>query len=282
VVSVACNLCGSGESDILYDFQPLRIVRCRSCGLAYTSPRLSQAEIAARLYGPQYWQGFEAASPEQEQATRATIRGWIKLLENRAGKRQLALLEVGAGLGMFLDEAHSAGHDIHGVEPSEHAVAAARRRFGLSLQQGVLDDVDPRGFEPLDAMVMLAVIEHLPDPFGALEQARELLAPSGLLLLSTGVFGSVNHRVAGRGWTIIAPEEHLYYFSKGTLRRLLEKAGFEVVQLETNGFLINPLTRQRPLVYLFNNRITHALGLERLTKALRLGDEMFVLARRGP
>lgn len=275
VERVACNLCGSGDADILYEFPPLCLVRCRGCGLVYTSPRLTEAAIAARLYDADYWRGYEEAA--ESEATRQLMRTWIGWLEERLGTT-LTILEVGPGLGTFLDELRTAGHEVHGIEPSEHAVDFARSRYGLELRRGVLQDVRAGELPPLDAVVLNAVIEHLPDPLGTVEHARTLLRPGGLLFVSTGVFGSFNQRIAGKGWTIIAPEEHLYYFSKQTLTALLARAGLDVVRLETNGFLVNPLTKQRALVYLFNNRVTSALGLGRLTKALRLGDEMFLLA----
>ncbi len=94
------------------------------------------------------------------------------------------------------------------------------------------------------------------------------------------MFGSFNQRVAGRKWQIIAPEGHLYYFSKRTLGQSLAKAGFEVCHLETNSALINPLTHSPLLVKLFNNRYATRLKLPQITQALRLGDEMWMIARK--
>jgi len=50
--------------------------------------------------------------------------------------------------------------------------------------------------------------------------------------------------------------------------------------LETNGALINPLTKNRLLVFLFNNPLFGLLGIPHITRKLRLGDEMFVIARK--
>jgi SAM-dependent methyltransferase len=181
---------------------------------------------------------------------------------------------------VFLSEAKNAGHDVYGVDPSRYAINSARQRFGIdTIVEGTLQSIDPASIPQLDVFVMLASIEHLQDPAGALRFAREHLRPGGVLFLSTGVWGSFNQRIAGTTWGIILPKAHLYYFSKRTLRMALEKAGFEVVRLDTNSFLINTLTANRVLVRLFNNRIVNHLRIPLLVERFKLGDEMFILAK---
>ena len=277
--TVACNFCGSRDAETVYDFSPLRIVRCRSCALVYTSPRLTQAAIERRLYGPEYWQAYEQQYVEALPAIREDARHWLSTLHRYRPTDRWRLFELGPGLGAFLAEARDAGHEVFGADLSEHAIARARERFGLELVHAGADRLAELDLPPLDVLVMEACIEHLPDPSATLEAANEHLVPGGLLFVSTGVFGSFNQRVAGKRWGIIEPEAHLYYFSKQTLRRFLDRAGFDVLHLETNEFLINPTTRSR-LAPLFNNRVTKWLRVGPLVRRLRLGDEMFVVARK--
>ena len=279
--SVPCNLCGSTEAETVYDFSPLRIVRCRRCDLVYTSPRLAQAASERKLYGADYWEAYERQYVEALPAIRQQAREWLATVQRYSPRNRWRLFELGVGLGAFLAEARAAGHEVFGADISEHAIARARERFGLDVVHAAADRLDELDLPPLDVFVMEACIEHLPDPLGALEAAHAKLTPDGVLFLSTGVFGSFNQRVAGKRWGIIEPEAHLYYFSKRTMQRILEKAGFEVLSLETNQFLVNPLTRSW-LAPLFNNRITKVLGLGRAVERLRLGDEMFIVARKRP
>lgn len=277
--SVACNFCGSAEAELVYDFSPLAIVRCRSCALVYTSPRLRPAAIERRLYGPEYWQAYEEQYVEALPAIRENARHWLSTLRRYATADRWRLFELGPGLGAFLAEARDAGHEVFGADLSEHAIARARERFGLEIVHAGADRLAELELPPLDVFVMEACIEHLPDPLAALEAAHGHLASGGLLFVSTGVFGSFNQRVAGKRWGIIEPEAHLYYFSKRTLRRFLDRTGFDVLLLETNEFLVNPLTRSR-IAPLFNNRVTKWLRVGPLVRRLGLGDEMFVVARK--
>jgi SAM-dependent methyltransferase len=279
VVSVACNLCGSTDAETVYDFSPLRIVRCRACDLVYTSPRLTQEAIERNLYGAEYWQAYEEQYVAALPAIRENARHWLSTLGRFATRDRWRLFELGPGLGAFLAEAKVEGHEVFGADISEHAIARARERFGLEIVHAGAERLAELELPPLDVFVMEACIEHLPDPLAALDAARAHLDQDGLLFVSTGVFGSFNQRVAGTRWGIIEPEAHLYYFSKQTLRRALDQAGFDVLLLETNEFLVNPLTRSR-LAPLFNNRVTKWLRIGPLVRRLGLGDEMFVVARK--
>lgn len=279
--SVPCNFCGEEEAKTVYDFGELRIVRCLRCDLVYTSPRLKQAAIQDRLYGPEYWRGYEQQYVESLPAIREFARGWLTKLGRYGRPGPWRVFELGTGLGAFLAEARAEGHEVFGADISAHAIARAKERFGLEIAHAGSDGLADLELGKFDLFVLEATIEHLPDPLAALTAAADRLADSGLLFLSTGVFGSFNQRVAGKRWGIIEPEAHLYYFSKRTIKRFLDRAGFDVLALETNQFLVNPLTRSS-LAPLLNNRVTKLLRLGQLVERLRLGDEMFIVARVRP
>lgn len=279
--TVVCNLCRSAETRAVYDFGELRIVRCLECDLVYTSPRLTQEAIQRGLYGAEYWDAYERQYVESLPAIRELARRWLEKLRGHSTRYPWRVFELGTGLGAFLAEARDEGHEVSGADISEHAIARAKERFGLEIAQIGADGLAGLDLGVFDVFVLEATIEHLPDPLGTVTTAAEHLIDDGLLFLSTGVFGSVNQRVAGKRWGIIEPEAHLYYFSKKTIRRLLDQAGFDVVELETNQFLVNPLTRS-PLALLLNNRVTQSLRVGRLVERLRLGDEMFIVARKRP
>jgi len=280
---VACNLCGSTDAKTVYDFGQLSVVRCRNCGLVYTSPRLTQAAIERKLYGPDYWRAYERQYENALPSIQQFSRRWLATLGRLANRRPpWKVFELGPGLGALLAEARGAGHDVYGADISEHATRRAKERFGLEVVNVGADGLDGLDLPPLDVFVMAACIEHLPDPGATLAAAQRRLVPEGLLFLSTGVYGSFNQRIAGKRWGIIDPEAHLYYFSKRTLRRALDRAGFDILLLETNEALVNPLTESPKLVRLFNNRLTAAIRLGPLVRRARLGDEMFVVARKRP
>lgn len=162
-----------------------------------------------------------------------------------------------------------------------YTAGRAKARFGIdTIRHGMAGVIDELDWPKMDVFVMLAAVERLRDPLGVLRKVNTYLSHGGLLLLSTGVWVCFNHVVAGMAWSIIAREGHLYYFSKRTMRMFLERAGFRVLELETNSALVNTLTKSNFLVKLFNNRFTRRLRIPAMVQRLRLGDEMFVIARK--
>jgi hypothetical protein len=59
-----------------------------------------------------------------------------------------------------------------------------------------------------------------------------VLAPAGLLWITTGDWGSWLARVMGRHWRLMTPPKHLFYFSHTTLPALLDRLGFTLVRCD--------------------------------------------------
>lgn len=145
---------------------------------------------------------------------------WIETL--RGGGR---LLEVGCALGLFLRRARQRGWDVTGVEIAADCAEIAASNASAPVLTGDLLTVDLPG--PFDVIAMLDVIEHLPDPAASIARCAELLAPGGLLVIETGDIGSRWARLLGRRWHFVDPPQHLFYFKRGSLERLLRSNGIE-------------------------------------------------------
>ena len=142
------------------------------------------------------------------------------------------LLDVGAYVGVFVDVAQEAGWQVEGIEPSRWAVGVARRD-GLPVREGTLSSVDCSGGS-YDVITFWDVVEHFEDPSGAFERAFDLLRPGGYVVLHTIDVSSLTARMMGARWPFLM-EMHLVYFSRHTLRAMLEKIGFEVHSVHTAG-----------------------------------------------
>ena len=277
--TVKCVFCNSDETVVVYDFRLMKIVSCKDCGLVYTNPRNRLSAVQGRLYEKDYWTAYQKYYERNLPAVQNFCRTWLNELAKYMGKKEWRICELGPGLGTFLTEARKLGHHVEGIEFSEFATHYAGTKLGIeTIHFGTVDVLDRLG--TFDVFVMFAVIEHLHQPLEALVKINHHISDGGLLLLSTGVYGSFNQRVAGEAWQIIAPQGHLFYFSKTTIRRILEKAGFSVTRLETNSALVNVLTKNRLLVRFFNNWITRLLQIPLLTRKMKLGDEMFIIAKK--
>lgn len=109
-------------------------------------------------------QKHESGNPIQ-QALLGRFKGEVVRLARRVAPRDV--LEVGCGEGYMLQVLHQAnlGASLTGVDISETAIADARERLGETAKLEARDAReladDGRTF---DLVVMLEVLEHIPDP----------------------------------------------------------------------------------------------------------------------
>ena len=234
-----CMLCGSGESDRFPpEYLNGRLWRCLDCDLVFVYPQPAVAELTA-LYSEEYFSsansnelGYSDYEGDRENIYRTFTRR-LKSLQ-RVHPDKAAVLDVGCAYGMFLEVAAEAGWDVQGIDISEHAVERAQERLGDRVRAGVfLEEELPS--ERYDVVTMWDYLEHTLDPKADLAKARRLLVDGGILALATPDVGSLAAKVFGHRWMGYKLDEHLVYFSRATMRRLLEEAGFRIISMKHEG-----------------------------------------------
>jgi SAM-dependent methyltransferase len=183
----------------------------------------------ASIYDHGYFQGQRADGYADYAGSAAVLRREFSRVVERLGHRQPAgnLLEIGCAYGYLLEEA-SRRYRCRGVELSPAAREVCQQK-GLDVCGDISElDISQR----YEVVVMLDVVEHLVSPLETLTQLRSLMAPGGVLVLSTGDWGSPLARVMGKGWRLMTPPQHLWFFTQRSLRSILDRAGFEVQAIE--------------------------------------------------
>lgn len=286
-----CPLCPPGTPAVeRFADPPFAVVRCSGCGLVFVSPRIA-SEALGEVYGERYW-----SSPSPKDHGYADYRGehrnWLRTYRRRArvleGRLRpgARILDVGCAAGYFGEVMRERGYEVWGIEPSEAIVDEARARLGADrVHLGTLADA-PYPEASFDLITLWDVVEHLPDPVGALRDARRLLAPTGLLLLETQNVESRFAWLLGRRWHHFKHAEHLWHFAPATIERLLAASGFEALELSGRragkyvglDFVAERAGRVHPLL----SRALAPLARLRIAPYVNLFDEMIVLARPLP
>lgn len=255
------------------------IVQCRHCGLVYTNPRINRNMIIDNYLAVE-----DPLYVEEHDGRKLTFERHIKQLERLIGSPDgRSLLDVGCYTGVFVEIAAQRGWDSWGVEPSQWAVNHSAQR-GLHIIQGTLDspNLNDRIF---DVITMWDVIEHVPDPCATLQQAQRLLNPGGVVVIHTIDIESVFARILGSNWPWLM-EMHIYYFSQGTMRAMLEKCGFTVIKSHPQGrymrlgYLLSRLSALAPTFGKPLERLVTQLGLRKLALPVNSGDLFTVYARK--
>jgi SAM-dependent methyltransferase len=172
----------------------------------------------------EYYEGGEAGYGSyrlQEAALRATFRRVVRNLVAR-GFAGGDLLEIGSGFGFFLDEARTAFRSVCGTEMSEGAAATARG-LGFPVVTGGLDALGPG--TKFDCVFSGHVIEHIYEPATFMRELCARLRPGGTLVLGTPDASSAWRRLLGSRWPSYKIPEHVVFYDRATLGRLLRQAG---------------------------------------------------------
>lgn len=254
---------------------------CRACGLARSAPAVDIDHIES-LYRDVEDPDYFASESER----RAQFRGALEKLETRDLARPPGrLLEIGSSVGLFLDEARGRGWDVVGIEPSRWAARSAAAR-GLEVFNGTLEEFGATG-DRFDLIACWDVLEHLEDPLGALRRACELLAPGGLLVLTTVNLGGFGRRLFRGRWPWFM-RMHLHYFTRESLTRMVGDSGFELVSTETEAKTLKlgyVLERARSFLgpgSTLARTLAERLGLAERPVRIDLGDILLVVARKTP
>jgi ADP-heptose:LPS heptosyltransferase/2-polyprenyl-3-methyl-5-hydroxy-6-metoxy-1,4-benzoquinol methylase len=231
---VPCNLCGSSDSINVGEKFGFTIVECLSCGLQFTNPQPNR-KTRETLYSRDYYFGYRAWLGQQIKSESVIQEGLLAgqqlqniLLYKKRGK----FLDVGCSTGELLDAAQKKGFSCRGIEPNKWACNYAIKKRGLRVINGELQKFS---FESdfFDVVSYMEVIEHIPDPLAELREIHRILKNGGILMLSTPNFGCEESQELGIHWRHNKPWEHIYLFDYVHLKRMLDLAGFSIIDVKT-------------------------------------------------
>ena len=203
------------------------LVRCATCGSAST------AGPAPEEHGDLYETGvYEGAAPRAERLIEMVReiyeRQKLRLLGAAGVEPPAEVVDAGAGQGRFVLAARRRGYEATGFEPSRRGVEIAAGR-GVRLQAASLDRAEVASASA-DAVTCWHVLEHVPEPGGALERIGDWLRPSGTLLLGVPNLASLQARIAAGRWLHLDVPRHRHHFTPVGIERLLAAHGFTVVR----------------------------------------------------
>jgi 2-polyprenyl-3-methyl-5-hydroxy-6-metoxy-1,4-benzoquinol methylase len=222
-----CDLCGQAALYFAYQAErsprDLKVHVCGHCGLVQSLPRIDRTPTrhGAAVSSGADWGNVRYGKGFRTKAALDALARHVKLDE------ALALLDVGSNRGSFakafLDAAPKA--NITAVEPDERYAdsCAGLPRTKLIWARTEATEFPAASF---DIVHSCHTIEHLAAPFAALKDHARVLKQGGLLVLDAPNIALIGGDDIVEEWFI---DKHLYHFSKVTLTRLIEAAGFTII-----------------------------------------------------
>lgn len=157
---------------------------------------------------------------------------WLSLkkklnLINRWTSKEKNLLDVGCGTGDFLQTAKQNNWVVSGIEPNEQARKIANKKTNHAVfKTEALAKFEPSSF---DVITLWHVLEHLPDLENHITAFKQLLKPSGTLIIALPNYKSYDAKYYKQFWAAYDVPRHLWHFDKLSFSKLISKYDLKIV-----------------------------------------------------
>jgi len=271
---IPCNLCGSVNFTPHFNCEGFSYVRCTNCGLVQQNPQPDTGAIHARYEddSSQAYLHYELSNETafltlQQKGLQDS--GFFHLETQLFAQRDAPprVLDVGCATGALLAWLRDRGWDCIGIELCGPAADYARNTRKLSVISGTIERAGLPA-NSVDVVLASHVIEHVNNPRSFVNEIYTSLKPGGSCFITTPSIDGLQARLFGSRWRS-AIFDHLYLFSKRTLRALLEAAGFTIEKTISWGGLARG-TAPEPIKQ----------AADRLVKRFNWGDVVLMRCRK--
>jgi 2-polyprenyl-6-hydroxyphenyl methylase/3-demethylubiquinone-9 3-methyltransferase len=177
-----CKLCGEPTGVPTYSLATSTIFVCRYCDFHYLDrldPAANDAPVCLTERQQRYIDDRLADNAKVLSARLQLVQEFVDLPGRHC-------LDIGTGVGQFLQLLTEAGADCTGIEPSGLRCTFAQKRFGLHLHRALIEEPVWRDRKnSFDLITLWDVLEHVNDPVATMQAAFALLKPGGWLFVET-------------------------------------------------------------------------------------------------
>ena len=211
--------------------ESFNIVKCATCGFAFTNPIPEEYEIAKYYESEEYISHSNTkkgiVNSIYQLVRNHTLDKKVKLLNRLSNGKNL--LDIGCGTGEFLDRAAKNSFDCIGIEPSETAKRQGIENFQLKVfAEDHLTNLKSSAY---DFITMWHVLEHVYDLNKRIETLKRLIKPNGHIIIAVPNLDSYDANYYKEKWAAYDVPRHLYHFSPKAIQNIFQKHRIELVEV---------------------------------------------------
>ena len=226
-----CPLC-STPSSYAFTASALTVHACPKCRIEFISPTPDE-DAAASIYTKSYYDSWGldngTVTEKMKKLTFGEKLAVIEQFKKSGGK----ILDIGCATGFLLEEARDRGWEPYGVEMSPFSSDQARQRLGA--ERVITGTVEQAGFADgyFDVIIMTDLLEHIGKPRQFISEVARILAPNGIVAITTPDLGSLSRKLMGAHWPHYK-REHLVYYRSAPLAGLFASYGFTIMHVSSS------------------------------------------------
>lgn len=218
------------SKDFCVSQEDFKVVKCNSCGFAFTENAPDAASI-----GMYYEHADYISHTDTKEGLMFKVYHWVRsiMLRRKLGyiqkvARVKTLLDIGSGTGYFVNHVQQAGLGCVGFEPDEVARNQAKKNFNIDLSASLESVIE--NSNRFDAISMWHVLEHVHELDAYFEKFRILLEEKGVLAIAVPNYTSYDASFYKKYWAAYDLPKHLWHFSPSSLKLLAKNHGFKHIK----------------------------------------------------
>lgn len=239
-----------------------RMIRCLSCGLLFAD-EIYDSDTITQLY-----ENSSFDYTDQLKGLEKTYSSLFKYI-NTYNIEKNKFLDVGCANGFLVKKAKDFGFKhVYGSEISFKAINASDESIKKNILQGPFD---PKNYKEnsFDVVFFAMIIEHFENPNKFLNDVYKILKPGGLLI---GITHDEKHFLSKilKNKHPIINDEHIAVFDKNTLKKIMKKNLFKVLNTENlkNYYSISYWLQLMPIAYFIKKICIYFSKFRNLDKKL--------------
>ena len=223
---MSCPLCFETGFVDIGEKNGYKLVTCSSCGFIYVNPMPTTMQLED-VY-KDYRQTKRYLKKLRKKIFTSTFK--LKRLKRHQKISGKEFLDVGCSIGATVEAAHRLGYQSMGIDLDKPVVTRAQKMFPHIEFNSITTELLVKNKRTFDFIYCAEVIEHVPNPRQFVKTLTDLMNENALLYITTPDAG---HRRVPKNfvnWNRVTPPEHICYFSRTTMQKVLEESGLTVIK----------------------------------------------------
>lgn len=298
LVDVPCPACDSNRRRKGFNKFGLEYVECMDCKTLYVSPRPSEENIN------RYFTESEATVFWHSHVVKETVKGrighlfrpravWVANLTEQYFEKPSVFVDINSMYNEFLEEIDKLDLFKNKIilNPAVDIAESIKEEKGFEVINKSIMSVDSNEINA-NAVTAFAVFDHVFNVEIFLKAVKSLLTDKGLLFFTTSTISGFDLQVLWNNSKTIFPLDKINLLSIEGIVKLLERCGFEIIELSTPGQLDVELVKNamenndklqvpRFISYFLKNRDENAhRSFQEFLQQFKLSSHVRVAARR--
>lgn len=268
-----CTLCGQEEAFSVYcQMSTFQVLKCNACEFVFI---------------PQVYRKLITYTDYKSSTVTAAVKAgnnWLKMQRHKLRIKHIKrykskglLFDLGSGWGHFLQTAQSSGYSVSGVELSEEPFKYSVEELKLPVQRA--DFFTLNYTQAFDIISLWDVLEHIDRPVPFIIKCNQALTTEGIIVIQVPQIDSFIARRKKCNWNMMGLD-HVNYFSRKTLPKLLNECGFEVLEMrsswEVKLFIMYTLL---PVIKRFKNKSKQTTSFRQIDKTITAAERQHFFNR---